>query len=153
MSALREIDLQGILTESDPRLRLVSEPITDWSVVPALAEKLIRTMVRANGIGIAAIQIGVPLRMIVVTIDDDPAVMINPRLVRSLRREAVELEGCLSIPRGRWQRIARPAKCDVEWQDLAGASQTATLSKIEARCVMHEIEHLDGLLLTDRAAA
>jgi peptide deformylase len=140
--------------DDDPLLRTVSEPVTDF----AEATVLIRTMKEAlrerGGRGLAAVQIGVPLRVIIVREPDFTfRPMINPTLDRTLNRFAVEREGCLSIPPSKWGDVSRPAKCDATWFDLDGTKHSATLTGEIARIFQHEFDHLNGVLMTDRRLA
>lgn len=147
----------------DPRLRLVSEPVAavDDSV-RALVADMIETMYAARGIGLAAIQIGVPKRVLVIDLQEreeaeeggeprpvrDPHAYINPEIVAVSDEEAAYNEGCLSIPE-QYAEVTRPARCTVRWLDEQGAAHEEELSGLLATCMQHEIDHLNGVLFID----
>jgi peptide deformylase len=146
--------LRDILVIPDKRLRLKSEPVKAVDKeVRALIEDMFETMYAAPGIGLAAIQIGVPKR--VVTIDltkkDDPAepqVFINPEIVWSSDEKATYEEGCLSIPEY-YEEVERPAKVRVRFTDLDGKVHEEDAEGLYATCIQHEIDHLNGVLFVD----
>jgi peptide deformylase len=143
-----------ILPDTDPLLRTVSAPVEAFDAgLVALAQDMATSMIERRGLGLAAVQIGKPIRLIVVNNDGKLLFMANPKISRQLRRLEVEREGCLSVPASKWKRIARPAKCDVSWQSLDGSAQSGTFKNMVARAVQHEIEHLDGILITDHPVA
>lgn len=144
-----------ILPDTDPRLRLKSESVTEFDTrLRVLVQQMKAAMLSRNGLGLAAIQIGEPLRVILVREDTHHLiVMVNPVITRTLKREDISKEGCLSIPPHKWKPVARPAKCDVTWQDTDGETYSATFTGITARCVQHEIDHLEGILMTDHPTA
>ncbi len=146
--------LREIIVIPDPRLKLVSDPVaTVDTEVRKLADDMLETMYEAPGIGLAAIQIAVPRR--VVTIDlarkDEPrkpVVLINPEIIwRSDELSSYE-EGCLSIPEY-YEEVERPAKCRIRYQDLDGKVQELDCEGLMATCVQHEIDHLNGVLFID----
>jgi peptide deformylase len=106
-----------------------------------------------RGRGLAAIQIGVPVRVLIVREGAYYRPFINPAITRTLNRLVVELEGCLSVPPHKWGDVSRPAKCDATWLDLNGEEHSATLTGETARIFQHEFDHLNGILITDRIAA
>jgi peptide deformylase len=144
----------------DSQLRLVSKPVE--AVTPqitALATDMLDTMYDAPGIGLAAIQIGVPLR--VVTIDlskpapegeppapKEPMVFLNPEITWSSEEMNLHEEGCLSIPEY-YEEVERPASIKVRYMDLDGATQEIEADGILATCLQHEIDHLNGVLFID----
>ena len=146
--------LREIIVIPDPRLKLVSEPIaTVDSEVRKLADDMLETMYEAPGIGLAAIQIAVPRR--VVTIDlarkdepKQPVVLINPEIIWRSDELSIYEEGCLSIPEY-YEEVERPAKCRIRYQDLDGKAQELDCEGLMATCVQHEIDHLDGRLFID----
>jgi peptide deformylase len=146
--------LREIIVLPDKRLRLVSEPATlvDPALRP-LVDDMFETMYEAPGIGLAAIQVGVPKRVIVMDLakkDDPPApqVFINPQVLwRSDERTTYE-EGCLSIPEF-YEEVERPSRVRVRFLDLDGAEQELEASGLLATCMQHEIDHLDGVLFID----
>ena len=146
--------VREILILPDKRLRLVSKPVAK---VDAAARKLIddmfETMYTAPGIGLAAIQIGEPKR--IVTLDlakkDDPKapqVFINPEVVRESEEEGTYEEGCLSIPEY-YEEVKRPAAVTVSYLDLDGKKQEVEATGLLATCLQHEIDHLNGVLFID----
>lgn len=142
-----------ILPDTDPRLRLISEPVTEFNdELRTLAGSMIVAMQSKNGLGLAAIQLGTPLRVVIVREDTNIIVMVNPVVSRLLRRDVTLYEGCLSVPRHKWKYIARPAKCDVTYQDLEGHTHTFSASGMLARAIQHEVHHLDGILINDLPA-
>ena len=146
--------LREIITLPDKRLRLVSKPvkaITDE--VRRLVEDMFDTMYDAPGIGLAAIQIGEPQR--VVTLDlakkdepRDPKVLINPEIVAASEDKATHEEGCLSIPEF-YEEVERPAAVTVKYLDLHGEPRQLEATGLLATCIQHEIDHLNGVLFID----
>jgi peptide deformylase len=148
------MSLREIITLPDKRLRLVSKPvkaITDE--VRNLVEDMFETMYDAPGIGLAAIQIGQPLR--VVTLDlakkdepPDPKVLINPEIVAASEDKSTHEEGCLSIPEF-YEEVERPAAVTVSYLDLNGEPRQVEATGLLATCIQHEIDHLNGVLFID----
>ena len=143
-----------IILLPDPVLRLVAEPIaTIDAAVRNLADDMLETMYAAPGVGLAAPQVGVSRRLIVLDVsekDDEkqPYVMINPRIVRRSDMPNIHEEGCLSIPDVRVD-IERPAEIVVEFLDRDGKLQELAADDLLATCIQHELDHLDGRLLID----
>ncbi len=144
-----------ILLHPDPRLKKVTTPVGDLSdELRALADDMLETMYDAPGIGLAAPQIGVLSRLIVLDCVKDenetprPMIMFNPRVVASSEDTNTYEEGCLSIP-DQFADVTRPAEVDVEWIDRDGTQQRETFDGLWATCVQHEIDHLDGKLFID----
>jgi peptide deformylase len=148
------MSLRPILVLPDPRLKLVSAPIakvTDGT--RALAADMLETMYEAPGIGLAAIQIGEPLRLMVVDVarkDEErrPLTLVNPEIVWSSPELATYEEGCLSIPEF-YEEVERPAMVTVRFLDAQGAECEMTAEGVLATCLQHEIDHLDGILFID----
>jgi peptide deformylase len=148
------MSLREIITLPDKRLRLVSKPvkaITDE--VRKLVEDMFETMYDAPGIGLAAIQIGQPLR--VVTLDlakkdepPDPKVLINAEIVAASEDKSTHEEGCLSIPEF-YEEVERPAAVTVSYLDLNGEPRQVEATGLLATCIQHEIDHLNGVLFID----
>jgi peptide deformylase len=150
-------DILPILFVPDPRLRAKAKPVQPGdSRVPALAEKMLATMYKAPGIGLAAPQVGELLRLVVVDIrpdeKPDPMVMVNPEIVAESRETATREEGCLSLP-NQYADVTRPARVKVRWQDLAGAKREIEAEGLLAACLQHELDHLDGVLFVDHISA
>ncbi|ATG44879.1 peptide deformylase [Phaeobacter sp. BS52] len=144
-----------ILIHPDPRLKKVCAAVPDMSdVLRTLADDMLETMYAAPGIGLAAPQIGVLDRLIVldcVKEEDGPArplVMFNPEVVASSDEANVYEEGCLSIP-DQYAEVTRPKVVEVEWMDRDGNAQRETFDGLWATCVQHEIDHLNGKLFID----
>lgn len=139
-----------ILMDDDPLLRTVSEPVESFPVT-ALVELMIETLKERGGLGLAAVQIGVPLRVLVVREGNrEYRPFINPTLDRTLNRFTTEREGCLSIPPRKWGDVSRPAKCDATWFGVDGEKHSDTLTGETARIFQHEFDHLNGILMTER---
>lgn len=146
--------IRPILTAPDPILRQISKPVdavTDE--LRALMDDMLETMYDAPGIGLAAIQIGVPKRVIVMDIarDDEPRLpryFINPEITPTTQDVAVYEEGCLSVP-DMYEEVERPATCTVKYLDYNGQPQTLECDDLLATCIQHEIDHLDGILFLD----
>ncbi len=149
--------LRDILILPDKRLRLVSHPVdTIDRDVKTLVDDMFETMYRVRGIGLAAVQVGVPKR--VVTLDvarreneeeqQNPRVFINPQVVWSSDELSVYEEGCLSIPEIN-EDVERPAQVKIRYLDLDGKPQEADAEGLFATCIQHEIDHLNGILFID----
>ena len=144
-----------ILIHPDPRLKKVCAPVSDVSdELRALADDMLETMYHAPGIGLAAPQVGVMDRLLVMDCVKEeneaarPMVLINPEVVASSDEKNVYEEGCLSIP-DEFAEVTRPKVVDVRWMDLDGKEQQETFDGLWATCVQHEIDHLDGKLFID----
>ncbi|MFC0217447.1 peptide deformylase [Pseudochelatococcus lubricantis] len=144
-----------ILVLPDPRLRLVSKPVeavTDD--IRTLVADMFETMYDAPGIGLAAIQVGVPKRLLVVDVgsreeERQPMTVINPEIVWESDDEfRVHQEGCLSIPEY-YEEVERPARVRVRYMDLDGATREIEADGLLATCLQHEIDHLNGVLFID----
>ena len=143
-----------ILTLPDPRLRLVSKPVGRVdAAIRKLVEDMFETMYGAPGIGLAAVQVGVPKR--VVTMDlakkdepKNPKVYINPEILWASEERATYEEGCLSIPEY-YEEVERPAQVKVRYTDLDGNAQEVEANGLLATCLQHEVDHLNGVLFID----
>lgn len=143
--ALREIRLDG-----DPILRKKSREVTEVTDrIKILLDDMIETMNHAEGVGLAAPQVGILRRVIVIDIGDGPIKIINPKIVEK-HGEEVAVEGCLSIP-GISGDVPRPEKIKVKYMDVEGDMQVFEAEDVLARVFCHEIDHLDGILYTDKA--
>jgi peptide deformylase len=146
--------LRDILILPDKQLRLVSKPVaTVNAAIRALADDMLETMYDAPGIGLAAIQIGEPLRLVTMDLskkDDekDPHVFINPEITWSSEEMRLHEEGCLSIPEY-YEDVERPAKVRIRYLDIDGKAQEVEADGIFATCIQHEIDHLNGVLFVD----
>lgn len=146
--------LRDILLHPDSRLEKPCAPIETFDAsLRGLADDMLETMYHAPGIGLAAPQIGVLLRLIVMdcsAAEEDPAplIMVNPEITWQSEEMKSHNEGCLSIP-DQFEEIERPAKVTVKYFDLDGQPQSQTLDGLWATCVQHEIDHLNGKLFID----
>ena len=147
--------VRDILIHPDPRLKKVAERID--KVTPdlaGLAADMLQTMYEAPGIGLAAPQVGVSKRLIVMDCEKGedavprPMVLLNPRVIWSSEERTTYEEGCLSIP-DQYGDVERPAGVTVQWLALDGSTQEQQVSGLWATCVQHEIDHLDGKLFID----
>lgn len=139
----------NIVKEGDPILRKTSRKIeTIDDRIKTLAADMLETMHDANGVGLAAVQVGKLRRLVIVEVEEGrPFILINPEIVSSEGRQT-EAEGCLSIP-GKWGITDRPMKVTVRATGLDGKNFSVMGSGLLARALCHEIDHLDGKLFTD----
>ena len=146
--------VRPIVTAPDPRLQAVS---TDVEKVDAEIRKLVddmaESMYAAEGIGLAAVQIGVAKRVIVIDLDQkegkkNPRAFINPKILWASDEMAVFEEGCLSVPEI-WDDVERPARIKAEYLDRDGNKQTLEADGMLATCLQHEMDHLNGVLFID----
>ena len=146
--------IKPLIILPDPLLRQLSKPVeTVDSEVLRLADDMLETMYDAPGIGLAAIQIGVPRRMLVIDVSKEgeekqPQIFINPEILRSTDERSVYEEGCLSIP-DYYAEVERPAAITVQYVDRDGKQQTTEADGLLATCLQHEIDHLNGVLFID----
>ena len=146
--------IKPLIILPDPILRQVSQPIeTVDGEVKKLADDMLETMYDAPGIGLAAIQIGVARRMLVLDVSKDgedkkPLVFINPEIVAASDARSVYEEGCLSIP-DYYAEVERPAAITVKYLDRDGRQQLTEADGLLATCLQHEIDHLNGVLFID----
>ena len=140
----------NIVKEGDPILRKTCRPVTEITPrIRQLAEDMEETLYEANGVGLAAPQVGILRRMVLVEVDDELYCLINPEIIES-EGEQEDLEGCLSVP-GMWAYIKRPQWVKVRAQDRNGDWFEAEGEGMTARCFCHEVAHLDGHLYTELA--
>ena len=146
--------LRDILILPDKRLRQVSEPVRKIDAgIRKLVEDMFETMYDAPGIGLAAIQIGTPKRVITMDLakKEDakaPLVFVNPEIVWASEDKATYEEGCLSIPEY-YDDVERPAQVKVRYLDIEGAAREIEANGLLATCLQHEIDHLNGVLFID----
>jgi peptide deformylase len=146
--------IKKILTEPDPFLRQKSikvEQVNDK--IRTLMDDMLETMYNAPGIGLAAIQIGVPKRVIVMDLSrndekKNPLYFINPEIITNSNNDSAYEEGCLSVP-GQFAEINRPDKCKVKYLDYSGNEQILNAENLLATCIQHEMDHLEGILFID----
>jgi peptide deformylase len=146
--------LRDILILPDKRLRLVCEPVKAIDrEIKTLVADMFETMYEAPGIGLAAIQVGVPRRVVTMDLakkedEKEPRVFINPEILWTSEEKATYEEGCLSIPEF-YEDVERPAQVRVKYLDLEGQVQELEASGLLATCLQHEIDHLNGVLFID----
>ena len=147
--------IRPILIHPDPRLRKPADPVpTVTDEVRALAADMLQTMYDAPGIGLAAPQVGVMQRVLVMDCvkeegaEPRPMVLVNPRVTWASEELSVYEEGCLSIPE-QYADVERPAEVEVAWTTLDGTAAEERFAGLWATCVQHEIDHLDGKLFID----
>ncbi|MDO6522726.1 peptide deformylase [Shimia thalassica] len=145
--------IKPILIHPDPRLKKLCAPVDDVSdELRALSQDMLATMYDAPGIGLAAPQIGVLERLIVMDCvkegDPEPTIMFNPEVLAASDETNVYEEGCLSIPE-QFAEVTRPASVRVGWLDENGNPQEKDFDGLWATCVQHEIDHLNGKLFID----
>jgi len=167
--------IREILEVPDPRLKTVSEPVKPEEFndeLKALVDDMFETMYEAHGIGLAAIQVGVPKRLLVIDLQPEdpdaepeechhdghkhyhqplkkePRVFVNPEILDPADELATHSEGCLSVP-DIYADVDRPATCRVRWQDLKGKVHEEAMEGLMATCIQHEMDHLEGVLFID----
>ncbi|MEL7447427.1 MAG: peptide deformylase [Pseudomonadota bacterium] len=164
--------IREILEVPDPRLKTVSVPVAPNEFnddLRTLVDDMFETMYDAPGIGLAAIQVGVPKRVLVIDLQEpdedaepikgddgverqpaknDPRVFINPEIIDPADELSTYQEGCLSVPEI-YADVDRPATCSVRYQDLDGNTHEKHLEGLLATCLQHEMDHLEGILFID----
>jgi peptide deformylase len=166
--------IREILEIPDPRLKQVSAPVTAFDEeLKGLVADMLETMYAAPGIGLAAVQVGVPLRVLVIDLQPDdpdaepevctahgdhhhthqptikePRVFINPELLDPSDEHSVYSEGCLSVPEI-YADVERPARIRARWQDIDGKAHEEEIEGLLATCLQHEMDHLEGVLFID----
>jgi peptide deformylase len=166
--------IRAIIEAPDPLLKQISAPVTQFDdELKALVADMFETMYDAPGIGLAAIQIGVPLRALVIDLQPDdpdaepevctahgghshthqpvkrePRVFINPEILDPSQEYTVYQEGCLSVPEV-YADVERPSRIRARWQDLDGTVHEEDMDGLMATCLQHEMDHLEGILFID----
>jgi len=153
--------LLTILEVPDPGLRAVAEPVAKVDdAVRAIVADMFDTMYDARGIGLAATQVGILQRIVVIDLQEreseddppkpvrDPHVFINPELLWVSEETGIYNEGCLSIPE-QYAEVERPLTCRVKWLDEKGEAHEAEFDGLMSTCIQHEIDHLNGVLFID----
>jgi peptide deformylase len=148
------MSIKTIITEPNKLLRQVSQPVEKvGKEEQQLMDDMLDTMYDANGIGLAAIQIGIPKRIIVMDIckeegKKEPRYFVNPIIKNKNPIKNTHEEGCLSVP-DQFAEIERPSECDVEYLDYNGEKQLLKAEGLLATCIQHEMDHLEGILFID----
>jgi peptide deformylase len=148
-----------IIETPDPLLRRISTPVDEVTdELRTLIDDMFETMYAAPGIGLAAIQVGVPKRVLVIDLQEpedeggepvrDPLVFINPEIVEASNRLQIYSEGCLSVP-DMYAEVERPDRIRARWLDRDGEAHEAELDGLLAICLQHEMDHLEGILFID----
>ena len=142
--------LREILVDGDPTLAKVSRPVEKFDErLHTLIDDMRETLIESNGVGLAAPQIGILRRVVLVINEEDEILeLVNPVIIHQ-EGEQTGLEGCLSVP-GMYGEVTRPMKATVRAQDRNGNIYEVSGEEIVARCFCHELEHLDGHLFTER---
>ena len=165
--------IREILEVPDPRLKTVSTSVETFDEeLKTLVADMFETMYAAHGIGLAAIQVGEPIRLLVIDLQEpdedaepeecdhgghhhthqpvrhDPRVFVNPQIIDPAEELATYQEGCLSVP-DIYADVDRPKACRVRWQDLAGQVHEEDMEGMLATCIQHEMDHLEGVLFID----
>jgi len=151
--------IRPIVEVPDPLLRQISTPVEKVDdEVRALIADMFETMYEAPGIGLAAIQVGVPKRILVIDLQEpaeeggdpvkDPRVFINPEIVQSSEQEVPYTEGCLSVP-DQYAEVDRPDRIRARWLDEQGKAHEEDIEGLLATCLQHEMDHLEGILFID----
>lgn len=147
--------IREILTVPDPRLKEVSKPVEDGVTddIRALMDDMLETMYAAPGIGLAAIQVGVPSRVIVMDLageDEEPRpqYFVNPEIVETVEATKPYEEGCLSVPEV-FDEVERPERCLIRYLDYDGKAVEEWAEGLYAVCIQHEMDHLEGTLFID----
>jgi peptide deformylase len=151
--------LLSIIEAPDPRLRTISKPLAEVTdATRALIADMFETMYAAPGIGLAAIQVGVPDRLLVIDLQDNvdeeeapirtPRVFINPEIIASSEETGFYNEGCLSVPE-QYADVERPLRVTARWLDEQGTAYEEELDGLLATCLQHEMDHLEGILFVD----
>src|SRR6476646_2751417 len=151
--------IRPILEVPDPRLREISKPVETFDKdLRVLISDMFETMYEAPGIGLAAVQVGVPKRVLVIDLQEpeeedgepvrDPRVFINPEIVEHSDEEVPYTEGCLSVP-DQFAEVDRPDRVRARWLDLDGKPREEEITGLLATCLQHEMDHLNGVLFID----
>ncbi len=150
--------LLSIITAPDPRLKVRSEAVeTVDAALRRLMDDMLETMYAAPGIGLSAIQVGIPKRVVVIDVADDgekrqPLRMANPEILRVSADLATYEEGCLSLPE-QYAEVSRPASIVVAYTDENNRRRTLEAEGLLATCIQHELDHLEGILFVDHLSA
>jgi peptide deformylase len=148
------MSIRPLVIIPDSKLRLISEPVKEITKeIRQLADDMLETMYDAPGVGLAAIQIGLPLRMVTMDVsksDDErlPMVLINPEITWTSEEKRVYEEGCLSIPEY-YEEVERPDRVRFRYMNIQGEVVEQEADGLLATCVQHEIDHLNGVLFID----
>jgi peptide deformylase len=147
-----------ILEVPDLRLKTISTPVESFDAdLKKLVDDMFETMYAAPGIGLAAIQVGVPKRLLVIDLQEEgpdgesvrnPRIFVNPEILDPSEDHSIYNEGCLSVP-DQYAEVERPASVRARWQDLDGKTHEESMVGMMATCLQHEMDHLEGILFID----
>ncbi|MEO7654132.1 MAG: peptide deformylase [Sphingomicrobium sp.] len=151
--------IRRIYETPDPMLRQTSKPVETFDAgLKTLVTDMFETMYAAPGIGLAAVQVGEPIRLLVIDLQEpeeeggepvrDPRVFVNPEILRTSDEDVPYLEGCLSVPE-QYAEVLRPDHIRARWQDLDGKTIEEDIDGLLAVCLQHEMDHLNGVLFID----
>ena len=151
--------IRPIFETPDPVLRQISKPVETFDDdLKTLVADMFETMYAAPGIGLAAVQVGVPIRLLVIDLQEpeeeggepvrDPKVFINPEILWHSDHEVPYTEGCLSVPE-QYAEVMRPDRIRAKWQDTDGKTYEEEIDGLLATCLQHEMDHLNGVLFID----
>ena len=146
--------LRKILTEPDPILRKKCESLETVDIeTKKLMDDMLETMYAAPGIGLAAVQVGILKRLVVIDISKEeekrqPLFLVNPEIIYRSKETSVYEEGCLSLP-GQFAEVERPSECTIKYIDYYGKKKDLKADGLLATCIQHEIDHLNGILFID----
>ena len=145
--------IRKILVEPNPFLRQVSHNVERVdNEIRKLMDDMLETMYSAPGIGLAAIQVGVPKRVIVIDLSKEeerkPLYFVNPKIIVKSKNNSTYEEGCLSVP-GQFAEIDRPDQCHISYLDYSGQRKELKAEGLLATCIQHEMDHLEGILFID----
>ena len=145
--------IRKILIEPDPLLRQISQDVEKVDKeIKTLMDDMLETMYAAPGIGLAAIQVGVPKRIIVIDLSKEdekkPLYFVNPKIIIRSKNKSTYEEGCLSVP-GQFAEVDRPNECQVSYLDYNGQKKELKAEGLLATCIQHEMDHLEGILFID----
>lgn len=139
-----------ILKEDNKILRKKAKRVESIDdTIRNIASSMVNAMLANNGVGISGNQVGILKRIIVVLINETPKIMVNPEVIFSSEETVKQSEGCLSFP-GQFYDIERPISVTVKYRNLSGHPMLETHTGLTARCILHEIDHLDGIVFTER---
>ena len=143
-----------IIIEPDPILRKKGESLEQVdNELRKLMDDMLKTMYAAPGIGLAAVQVGILKRLIVIDVSKDdnkkaPLFLVNPQIIYKSKNTSIHEEGCLSLP-GHFAEIERPSECHIDYLDYNGEKKNLKADGLLSTCIQHEIDHLDGILFID----
>ncbi|MBR2417448.1 MAG: peptide deformylase [Clostridia bacterium] len=141
--------IRNIVTEEDPILRKTSRRVEKFDErLNILLDDMRDTLKKAEGAGLAAVQVGILKRVVLVDVGDGLLELINPEIIET-KGEIEDTEGCLSVP-GEWGLVKRPEYVKIKAQDRRGVWHRYEGTNLKARCFCHEIDHLDGIIYTDK---